>query len=622
MSFEELGLRQELLHAITDLGFLTPTPVQEAAIPAMLSGAQDLVVLAQTGTGKTAAFGFPMLNELADQTTMPGKAYSSARTRALVLAPTRELCMQIRKDLAAYAAYLKLKIVAVYGGEDIRKQLQQLDITPEIIVATPGRLIDLIRRGKVSLSDISYLVMDEADEMLSMGFQEDIETILSETPSNRRTLLFSATMPREISDIARKYMHDAHEIQIGQRNAGTENVDHIYYVCRAEHRYDVLKRIVDLSPDIYGIVFCRTKADCQEVAERLIKDGYSADALHGDLTQVARDNVMQRFRLGAVQLLVATDVAARGLDVHNLTHVINYQLPDDPEVYTHRSGRTGRAGKRGISVSILHMRETRRIKDLERILKREFRRERIPSGLDVCRKQLFGQIARLQKVDTTMLDDPETMVENGVFEALKVLDYMSKDELIRRFVALEFNRFLEYYKDAEDLNVEVPTRKERQKSEGKSHGGNAGGKKVRMKINVGLRDGMNAKKFLGLINDTTHDRTIHIGDIEIQKNYTFFDLYIDQKQKVINAFKIYEDLFVQEAKGMTPKDDQPAQNGRSGRSHSDRKGGYDRKDRRNNDSSQRSDHRNNEGYDRKENRASRRDERQPEDKPWRKNRRR
>ena len=556
MTFEELGLDEVILRAVSELGFESPTPIQAAAIPVMLQTDDDILGLAQTGTGKTAAFGLPLLHHLMQAPFI----YEGVRTtRALVLAPTRELCMQISKDLKLYGKYSKLKVVAVYGGEDIRRQLSQLDVTPEIIVATPGRLIDLVRRGKVMLSNIEYLVLDEADEMLNMGFKDDLETILKETPAERRTLLFSATMPKEISAIARNYMRSARELQIGERNAGTENVDHIYYVCKAEHRYDVLKRIVDLNPDIYGIVFCRTKADCQVVSEKLIKDGYNADALHGDLTQVARDNVMQRFRLGAVQLLVATDVAARGLDVHNLTHVINYQLPDDSEVYTHRSGRTGRAGKRGISVSIVHIREVRRINELERLLKRTFKRERIPSGLDVCRKQLFNQIVRLQSVDTAMLDEDTTAAANGLKEAMSMLDYMPKEELIKRFVALEFNRFLAYYKDAADLNVETKTAK---KSSDKSAPGKPSGrgKKVRMKINVGTSDGINTRSFLALVNDTTRDRSITIGDIEVQKNYTFFDLFLDQKQKVVNAFKIYEDLFVVEAKGMKPRENSDSDN--------------------------------------------------------------
>lgn len=559
MTFEEMGLRPQILRAISELGFEHPTPVQEMAIPYMLGETnetgdrQDLITLSQTGTGKTAAFGLPILETLERPIGI---------TRALVLAPTRELCVQIAKDLGNYGKYMDLRIVAVYGGEDIRKQLYLLDKTPDILVATPGRLIDLMRRGKVSLSDVEYLVLDEADEMLDMGFQEDLETILSDTPEERRTMLFSATMPDEISRIAKRYMHSTHTIQIGERNAGTENVDHVYYVCRAQDRYPVLKRIVDLYPDIYGIVFCRTKAETQEVAEKLIKDGYSADALHGDLTQPARDAVMQRFRLRAVQLLVATDVAARGLDVHDLTHVINYMLPDDPEVYTHRSGRTGRAGKRGTSVCIVHQRETRRIQNLEKMLHREFRRERIPSGMDVCTKQLFAQIVKIQNADIAGLSEQPEEIQKQMNSVYHMLEYMTKEELIQRFVALEFNRFIDYYRDAPDLNVPEPKPREKRTNGARAEAGTRGnqtrGKKVRMKINVGLRDGMNPKRFLGLINDTTQDRTIMVGDIDIKKNYTFFDLYLDQKMKVVKAFQIYEDLSVQEAKGMAPREDAPS----------------------------------------------------------------
>lgn len=544
MTFSELGISQPLIKAATALGFEQPTPVQEAAIPFLLNEQGDLMALAQTGTGKTAAFGFPLLHFLSEKET-------TNQTHALLLAPTRELCLQIASDLKHYAQYLpQIRIVAVYGGEDIRKQLMLLDKTPQIIVATPGRLLDLMRRGKIVLSNVEYLVLDEADEMLNMGFQEDIETILQEVPEQRRTMLFSATMPREIAQISKRYMHDAHEIQIGERNAGTENVEHIYYVCRAQDRYLVLKRIVDYNPDIYGIVFCRTKADTQDVAERLIKDGYNADALHGDLTQVARDNVMQRFRLRAVRLLVATDVAARGLDVNCLTHVINYQLPDDPEVYTHRSGRTGRAQQKGISISILHQRETRRIHNLEKMLHREFHYQAIPSATDVCKKQLFYQVGKLQHADTDLLNNSDFTAE-VLTEAMKVLDYLPKEELLKRFLALEFNRFLSYYKDAQDLNVEKPNtqhRDDRQRgkrdAEPKSNG-----RMIRLKINVGKRDGMSPKRFLGLVNEVTHDRAIHIGNIDIAPNYTFFDVYPDQRRKLEKGFAIYEDLFIQEVKG-------------------------------------------------------------------------
>ncbi len=575
ITFEELGLSDSLLQAAEALHFEHPTPVQEQAIPTMLTTEHDLVVLSQTGTGKTAAFGFPLLE------TITTEGY----TQALVLAPTRELCIQIAKDLRNYAQFLPaIRIVPVYGGEDIRKQIMALEgredrsrgnLPPKggargasIIVATPGRLLDLIRRGKVSLQHIQYLVLDEADEMLDMGFQDDIEAILADTPTDRRTMLFSATMPKEVEAIARNYMREYETIQIGERNAGTQNVDHIYFVCRAGDRYLVLKRIVDLNPDIYAIVFCRTKAETQDIAEKLIHDGYNADALHGDLSQAARDNVMQRFRMHSIQILVATDVAARGLDVKNLTHVINYQLPDDPEVYTHRSGRTGRANKRGISVSIVHQRETRRITNLEKMLQREFRRVQIPSGLEVCKKQLFYQINKLQEPVTLPTSILESSALGGLppggngkgatlsslmNEAVKQLEYLSKEELIHRLVGMEFGRFLEYYKDAKDLNV--PDKKQdkgqKTKDEGRKTKGERrkSGRTVRLKINLGLRDGMNPKRFLGLVNETTRDRTIMIGDIEIAKNYTFFDVYQDQCDKVIRAFSIYEDLTIQEAKG-------------------------------------------------------------------------
>lgn len=549
MTFHKLGLCDALLHATETLGFEQPTPVQAAVIPFMLTEGRDLVALAQTGTGKTAAFGLPVLQHIV---MLPDG--DTPVTRALVLSPTRELCVQIAKDLRNYAQYMpQIRIVAVYGGEDIRKQLVQLDHTPQIVVATPGRLIDLLRRGKVLLDNVQYLVLDEADEMLDMGFQEDIETILQRTPETRRTLLFSATMPADIARIAGNYMHNAHEIQIGERNAGTENVEHLYFVCRAQERYLVLKRIVDLNPDIYAIVFCRTKAETQEIAEKLVKDGYSADALHGDLTQLARDGVMQRFRLHGVQILVATDVAARGLDVHNLTHVINYQLPDDPEVYTHRSGRTGRANRKGISVSIVHQRETRRIQNLERMLRREFKRTPVPSGMEVCKRQLFHQVGKLQTVDVSLLEEDTSLLHDGVEEVVKMLDYLSKEDIVKRFVALEFNRFLSYYKDAKDLNVAPPQPKAKERKESRRDGleraQKRGGRKIRLKINVGKSDGMTPKQFLGLVNDVTHDRTIAIGDIEITGNYTFFDVYADQQRKIERAFSVYEDLFVQEAKG-------------------------------------------------------------------------
>ena len=540
MTFRELNLKDEILSAIEELGYEQPMPVQEKTIPFVLEQSADVVALAQTGTGKTAAFGLPLLN-LID----PG----AEQVQALVLAPTRELCIQITNDLKNYAKYLKgVRIVPVYGGEDIRVQLRQLDHTPQIVVATPGRLIDLLKRGKVNLEHISFLVLDEADEMLNMGFKEDIETILERTPEDRRTMLFSATMPKEIAAIARNYMKDFEEITVGTKNAGAENVEHIYYLCQAKQRYEVLKRIADMNPDIYGIVFCRTRQETKEVAEKLMNDGYNADALHGDLSQAQRDTVMQKFRVRHIQLLVATDVAARGLDVSDLTHVINYNLPDDVEVYTHRSGRTGRAGKKGVSVSIIHSKEKFKIKQLERTLKKTFEKRPIPNGLEVCKKQLFHLINRMQQVEVN-----EEQIAPYIGQIMNQLEYLDKEELLKRFVSLEFNRFLDYYKDAPDLNIPEKTKESREKREGRE--GRAGGRgkktgeKVRLKIKLGDQEGITPKRLLGIINDVTGDKSISIGSIEITSKFSFFDVYADQVNQLLTAFSRNSNLQVLEAKG-------------------------------------------------------------------------
>ena len=541
MTFKELNLRAEILSAVEELGYEQPMPVQEQVIPYMLTEVSDLVALAQTGTGKTAAFGLPILNMI---------DVKRRDVQALVLAPTRELCIQICNDLKGYSKNMSdIHIVPVYGGEDIRKQLKELDRTPQIIVATPGRLIDLTERGKIQLGNINYLVFDEADEMLNMGFKEDIETILKETPDTRRTLLFSATMPAEIQRIARQYMHDYKEITVGVRNSGTENVEHIYYVSQARQRYLVLKRIVDLNPDIYGIVFCRTRQETKEVADKLMHDGYNADALHGDLSQPQRDSVMQKFRIRNVQLLVATDVAARGLDVSDLTHVINYNLPDDVEIYTHRSGRTGRANKTGISVSIIHSKEKFKIKDIERMLKRKFEQRQIPNGLEVCKKQLFYQIDKMQNVEVN-----EEQIEPYMAQIMNQLEYLSKEELLKRFVSLEFNRFLDYYKNASDLNIAEHSSRERDgrsDRDGNERGNrqSKSGERVRLKINLGTKEGMSPRRILGIINDVTDDKTINIGGIEITNKFTFFDVFEDQKDKVLNSFKNTPDMEVSVAKG-------------------------------------------------------------------------
>lgn len=547
MTFEDLELRPELLRAVSELGFVEPMPVQQRVIPFLLSSdPRDLVALAETGSGKTAAYGLPILNSIE-----PGAHH----IQALVLCPTRELCMQICRDLGRYGQYMnRFRAVPVYGGENIVIQYKQLDDQPDVLVATPGRLVDLINRGKVHLDRVSLLVLDEADEMLDMGFKDDLETVLSEIPGEHRTLLFSATMPPEIARIANNYMHDHEEITIGQRNAGTENVEHIYYMVRADDRYLALKRIVDMNPDIYAIVFCRTRQETKEVADKLIRDGYNADALHGDLTQAQRDTVMGRFRERSLQVLVATDVAARGLDVSDLTHVINYNLPDDVEVYTHRSGRTGRAGKRGISCAIIHSREQGRIRQIERILKRQFERRQVPTGPEICKRQLFHTIAKMEQAEVNQEE-----IEQFMPEVMAKLSYLGKEEIIARFVSLEFNRFANYYKDAADINIkpregkESGERRERrdykerradkprnefiEKKKRESKAKRQSGHKVRLKMYLGSKQNATPRTILGIINNYTQDRTIFVGDIEITPKATFFDVYEDQAEQVLKAFQ-------------------------------------------------------------------------------------
>ena len=518
-TFNELGLCEDILKAAGELGFEIPMPIQEKVIPFIENSEKDLVALAQTGTGKTAAFGFPILQQIDTEIQ---------RTQALILAPTRELCVQIANDLRNFSKYIKnLKVTAVYGGEEIVKQFRQLDIPPQALVATPGRLIDLIERKKVKLSEIRFLVLDEADEMLNMGFQEDIERILQETPAERRTFLFSATMPNEVARISKKYMKEAEEIAIGKKNAGAENVNHIYYVVQAKQRYLALKRVVDLNPDIYGIVFCRTRQETKEVAEHLMRDGYNADALHGDLSQPQRDSVMQKFRIRNLQLLVATDVAARGLDVSDLTHVINYNLPDDVDSYTHRSGRTGRANKSGVSISIIHTKERSKIRDIERTINKRFEQQSIPNGLEVCKKQLFFLVDKMENVVVN-----EEQISPYMNVIYKKLQYMDKEELIKRFVSIEFNRFLEYYADAVDLNIEDKAEKHRTSKR----------ERIRMKLSLGARHGFSPKRLLGVINDLTNDRAINIGDIEITQKFSFFDVEAYQADQIIDAFSNQDEM--------------------------------------------------------------------------------
>jgi len=536
ITFENLGLRKEILKAVESLGFEKPMPVQEQVIPFVINESHDLIALAQTGTGKTAAFGLPLLNVINTE---------KHSTQALILSPTRELCIQISNDLKNYSQYMKgTKVVPVYGGENIMTQIRQLTEQPQIIVATPGRLIDLINRKKVKLDAVKYLVLDEADEMLNMGFQEDLETILESVPAERRTLLFSATMPKEIERIAKKYMSDSQSISIGTRNSGSENVEHIYYMVQASNRYLALKRIADINPDIYGIVFCRTRQETKDVAEKLMRDGYSADALHGDLSQPQRDAVMNKFRIRNIQILVATDVAARGLDVNDLTHVINYNLPDDVEIYTHRSGRTGRANKKGVSVSIIHTRERNRIREIERAVKKSFKQELVPSGLDICKRQLFHLIERMEAVEIN-----NDQIDQFLPHVLKKLEYLDKEDIVRRFVSLEFNRFLDYYKHAVDLNVpdkaEYSDRKSRSergergdRSENRNNRGKGAkkGQRVRLKINFGAKENASPRGLLSIINSTTNDKSISVNNIEVSNKFTFFDVFSDQVDQVIDAF--------------------------------------------------------------------------------------
>ena len=527
LTFDDLGVSAPLMQAVEELGFEHPMPIQAQVIPVILGHTEagegrDVVGLAQTGTGKTAAFGLPVLQNI---------DLRKAEPQALVLAPTRELCLQIASDVQDYSKYLKgIAILPVYGGSSIGSQIGALKRGVHVVVATPGRLIDLMERGAVSLAKVKTLVLDEADEMLNMGFQEDIETILGGVPEDHRTMLFSATMPKTIAEIAKKYLNNAVEITIGHKNAGSANVNHVYYLVHAKDKYAALKRIVDYYPNIYGIIFCRTKLDTQEIAKNLMDEGYNADALHGDLSQEQRDLVMRKFRTRHLQLLVATDVAARGLDVDDLTHVINYGLPDDLEVYTHRSGRTGRAGKKGTSICIVHIKERRRLKDIERFIGKQFEKGQIPTTERIIEKQLFNLADRLEKVDVQ-----EEQIEKYMDSVLKKLGWLSAEDLVKRIVSLEFNRMLEFYKGSENLDIpeERKPREKGAKREKRERGAvkdGAEGKAVqaepgftRIFINLGKRDGIFPKQLIALMNAHVHHR-IEMGRIDLLSNFSFFEV--------------------------------------------------------------------------------------------------
>lgn len=517
--FENYGLSKEILKAIKELGYINPTPIQAKTIPHLLNSDRDLVGLAQTGTGKTATFGLPILNQI---------DYQNKITQSIILSPTRELCVQIAKDMQNYAKYLpEIRITAVYGGASIENQIKDLRKGSQVVVGTPGRVLDLINRKVLKINQISFLVLDEADEMLNMGFKEDIDAILETTPIEKQTLLFSATMPPEIMKIASLYMHDPLEISVGTKNSGAENVEHFYYQVNAKNRYLALKRIADINPDIYGIVFCRTRAETQEVADKLIQDGYNADALHGDLSQAQRDHVMHRFRSGNLQLLVATDVAARGLDVNDLSHIINYNLPDEREIYIHRTGRTGRAGKKGEAITIIHNRELHKIREIEKLLKKPINRRQVPDGKEVCTKQLMHIIDRIEHLSEI---DPE--IDQFLPIILKKLSWLDRDELIKRFVAVEFSRFLTYYKNAYDLNE--PDFKENKRSNKAKNQGKSG--YTKFFLTLGAKDGLNKGKLLDLINTNDNIAGADIGKIEIMPGYTFFEMDSNYENEVIRAF--------------------------------------------------------------------------------------
>ena len=510
--FEQLGLDEPILRAITDMGFETPSEIQQKAIPTLLEDDTDMVALAQTGTGKTAAFGFPLL-QLIDT--------DSKLTQGLILSPTRELCLQIASELKNYAKYLpKVNVVAVYGGASIEEQARSLKKGAQIIVATPGRMQDMIRRNFVDISHINYCVLDEADEMLNMGFYEDITAILSHTPKEKSTWLFSATMPNEVARIARQFMRKPIEITVGTRNQASSTVQHEYYVVNGRHRYQALKRLADANPDIFSVVFCRTKKDTQAVAEKLIEDGYNAAALHGDLSQNQRDLVMKSFRARQIQMLVATDVAARGIDVDDITHVIHYQLPDEIETYNHRSGRTGRAGKSGISMVIVPKSELRKIKEIEKIIKQPFEQKDLPTGIEICEIQLYHLANSLKNVEVN------PAINDYLPAIYKELQHVDREELIKKIFAVEFTRFFNYYKNAEVLPVEDT--KESKK------GGNSG--EVRYFINIGERDGYDWKTLKDFLKATLNLGRDDVFKVDVKNSFSFFNTEADQVDLVMSTF--------------------------------------------------------------------------------------
>ncbi|MBP6373451.1 MAG: DEAD/DEAH box helicase [Flavobacterium sp.] len=549
--FEQLGLNESLLLAIKDLGFENPSEVQEKAIPVLLEQDTDLVALAQTGTGKTAAFGFPLIQKIDAE---------NRSTQALILSPTRELCLQITNEIKQYSKYVNgLHTVAIYGGASITEQAREIKRGAQIIVATPGRMQDMINRGLVNIKNINYCILDEADEMLNMGFYEDIVSILSDTPDDKSTWLFSATMPAEVARIAKKFMHDPAEVTVGTKNSGSATVSHEFYCVNARDRYEALKRLADANPDIFSVVFCRTKRDTQAVAEKLIEDGYSAAALHGDLSQAQRDGVMKSFRGRQIQMLVATDVAARGIDVDNITHVVNYQLPDEIETYNHRSGRTGRAGKLGTSIVIITKSELRKISSIERIIKQKFEEKTIPSGIEICEIQLLHLA---NKIKDTEVDHE---IDNYLPAINEVLDGLSKEELIKKMVSVEFNRFIAYYKKKRDLSGEKGDRSERGSEPREIRAGDP----VRYFVNIGSRDDFDWMQLKDFLKETLELGRDDVFKVDVKEGFSFFNTdgeHTDKVMSILNGFSLNGrriNVEISKNEGSGPSSGRRDHNGRS-----------------------------------------------------------
>ena len=562
-TFEELGVSEEIRHAIEELGFEQPMPVQEAVIPYLLGNGNDVIALAQTGTGKTAAYGIPVLQKV-DPT--------KKETQALILSPTRELCLQIADDLSDFSKYIGgLHVAAVYGGASIEMQSRQLRKGAQIIVATPGRLIDLMKRGVAKLENVNNVVLDEADEMLNMGFTESINAIFEGIPSERNTLLFSATMSKEIEKIAKSYLNDYKEIVVGSRNEGAEKVNHIYYMVHAKDKYLALKRIVDYYPSIFAIIFCRTKVETQEIADKLIRDGYNAEALHGDLSQQQRDLTMQKFRQHNVQILVATDVAARGLDVDDLTHVINYGLPDDIESYTHRSGRTGRAGKKGTSISIIHTRERYKVREIEKIIQKEFVDGTLPAAKEICSKQLFKVMDEILKVDVN-----EEEIEPFIKDINRHFEFIDKEDIIKKIISMTFNRFLEYYANAPEIEKPSGKRSDRESDRGSRNSRGERTRKTprtpetgykRLFINLGKDDGFYPGEVMQFINKNVHGRQA-VGHIDLLSKFSYIEVPEKDATKVMNALS----GATYKGREVRCNDAEEGGHGRGGRSNGERRG--------------------------------------------------